>query len=94
MRHLPRIARWVDVVASRAHDLTPKVSAFARDLGSSCSARFAATIAKHLAARRDKKITAQLNQVYREQPSRLAPALRRTQGRSLPPDEWPSSRRP
>ncbi len=83
----------MEVVASLARGLTRGVDALVRSPGASCNKRFAAAVAEYLTARRDRKTTAQLDQVYREQPSRLAPDLRRAQGRSLPPEEWPFSLR-
>lgn len=55
----------------------------AKELGVSRSKLCATAVAEYLDRRRDEHITALLDEVYREQPSGLAPELRRAQGRSL-----------
>ncbi len=75
-------------VVSLPDDLFRAADALARDLGISRSKLYATAVAQHLARRRDEHITARLDEVYRLQPSGLAPGLRRAQERSLPADEW------
>lgn len=60
----------------------------ANELGVTRSKLYATAVSDYLARRRDEHITALLDEVYREQPSQLAPELRRIQGRSLAADEW------
>ena len=69
-------------------DLFQAADELARELGVSRSKLYATAVSDYLARRRDEHITALLDEVYREQPSQLAPELRRIQGRSLAADEW------
>ena len=69
-------------------DLFEAADAFAKELGVSRSKLYATAVAEYLDRRRDAHITALLDEVYREQPSGLAPELRLAQGRSLAADEW------
>ena len=68
-------------------DLFQAADALAKELGVSRSKLYATAVSEYLARRRDEHITALLDEVYREQPSGLAPELRRMQGRSLTTDE-------
>jgi metal-responsive CopG/Arc/MetJ family transcriptional regulator len=69
-------------------DLFRSADTLAERLGVSRSQLFATALAEYLAKHQAKKITDQLNAVYGEQPSRLDPAIRQLQGRSLPRDAW------
>ncbi|MYA59502.1 MAG: hypothetical protein F4X40_02935 [Chloroflexi bacterium] len=69
-------------------DLFQAADELANELGVSRSKLYATAVSDYLARRRDEHITALLDEVYREQPSQLAPELRRIQGRSLAADEW------
>ena len=51
-------------------------------------ALYATTVAEYVAKRRDEDITARLNEVYREEPGRLAPDIRQAQGRGVSTEEW------
>ncbi|MCY3896532.1 MAG: hypothetical protein OXG17_08690 [Chloroflexi bacterium] len=69
-------------------DLFQAADELANELGVTRSKLYATAVSDYLARRRDEHITALLDEVYREQPSQLAPELRRIQGRSLAADEW------
>ena len=69
-------------------DLFQAADELAKELGVTRSKLYATAVSEYLARRRDEHITALLDEVYREQPSQLAPELRRMQGRSLAADEW------
>jgi metal-responsive CopG/Arc/MetJ family transcriptional regulator len=60
----------------------------ARKLGVSRSELYATAVAEYVAKHRDQDVTARLNQVYGEQPSRLEPEIRRAQARSTGTSEW------
>ena len=76
------------VAISLPDDLFESADALAEALGISRSELYATAVAEHLAKHRDQDVTSRLNQVYGEQPSGLAPELRRAQGRSLTADGW------
>lgn len=69
-------------------ELFRTADALAAELGVSRSELYRNAVAEYVAKRRDKDITARLNEVYREAPSRLAPDIRRAQGRSVSTEEW------
>ena len=69
-------------------DLFQAADELANELGVTRSKLYATAVSDYLARRRDERITELLDEVYREQPSQLAPELRRMQGRSLAADEW------
>ena len=60
----------------------------ARRLGVSRSKLFSSAMADYLAKHSERSITARLNAICRTEDSRLDPALRRLQARSLPRDQW------
>lgn len=60
----------------------------ARRLGLSRSRLYATALAEFVAKHQSAKITKRLNTLYAAQPSRLDPALRRSQGRALAGSEW------
>lgn len=69
-------------------DLFQAADELAIELGVSRSKLYATAVAEYLDRRRDERITELLDEVYRGQPSQLAPELRRMQGHSLAADEW------
>jgi metal-responsive CopG/Arc/MetJ family transcriptional regulator len=69
-------------------DLFESADALAKRLGVSRSELYATAVAEFLAKHQHAKVTERLDQVYGQQPSRLAPPLRRAQGRSLRPPAW------
>ena len=69
-------------------DLFQAADELAKELGVTRSKLYATAVSDYLARRRDEHITSLLDDVYREEPSQLAPELRRMQGRSLAADEW------
>jgi metal-responsive CopG/Arc/MetJ family transcriptional regulator len=69
-------------------DLFRSADALAKRLGVSRSKLFSSALADFLAKHNEHTITARLNAVYRTEDSRLDPALRRLQARSLPRDQW------
>ena len=62
-------------------DLFRSADALAAELGVSRSRLYAAAVEDYVARHRSEHVTSILNQVYREQPSGLAPDLRHAQGR-------------
>jgi metal-responsive CopG/Arc/MetJ family transcriptional regulator len=60
----------------------------ARRLGMSRSRLFATAVEEYVAKHRAEKITERLNSVYSPEPSRVEPALRRTQKRIASRSEW------
>lgn len=76
-----RIAVWLP------DELFEATDELAKELGVSRSKLYATAVAEYFDRRRDAHITALLDGVYREQPSGLAPELRRAQGRSLAIDD-------
>lgn len=69
-------------------DLFQSADALAAEMGISRSELYRNAVAEYVAKRRDENITARLNEVYREEPSRIAPELRRAQGRSVSTEGW------
>jgi metal-responsive CopG/Arc/MetJ family transcriptional regulator len=69
-------------------DLFESADALAKRLGVSRSELYATAVAEFLAKHQHAKVTERLDQVYGQQPSHLAPPIRRAQGRSLRPPEW------
>jgi antitoxin MazE6 len=60
----------------------------AQDLGISRSELYSTAVAEYLAKHRAEDVTAKLNEVYGDEPSGLAPELRRAQAKSIGPSEW------
>lgn len=60
----------------------------AKRLGISRSELYAQAVAEFVAKHTDTDVTARLNALYVAEPSRLDPAARRAQGRSLRDSEW------
>jgi metal-responsive CopG/Arc/MetJ family transcriptional regulator len=69
-------------------DLFESADALAKRLGVSRSELYATAVAEFLAKHQHAKVTERLDQVYAQQPGRLAPPLRRAQDRSLRPPAW------
>ncbi|MEO8139224.1 MAG: ribbon-helix-helix protein, CopG family [Gemmatimonadota bacterium] len=69
-------------------ELFQSADALAERLGISRSQLFATALAEYLAKHQTRKLTDRLNAVYKSGPSRLEPALRRIQARSVGPDSW------
>jgi metal-responsive CopG/Arc/MetJ family transcriptional regulator len=66
-------------------DIFASADALAEQLGVSRSALYATAVAEFVAKHQATDVTARLDQLYASQPSRLEPALRRTQARRA---EW------
>lgn len=62
--------------------------AAAKKMKVSRSHLYATALAEYLRRREDDAITAKLNEVYSREDSRLDPAFRLAQARSLPDDQW------
>jgi metal-responsive CopG/Arc/MetJ family transcriptional regulator len=60
----------------------------AEQLGVSRSELYATAVAEFVAKHQATDVTARLDQLYATQPSRLEPALRRTQARAARRAEW------
>ena len=69
-------------------DLFESADALAAEMGVSRSELYRTAVAEYLAKRRNEDTTARLNEVYREEPGRLAPEIRRAQGRSVSTEGW------
>ena len=69
-------------------DLFREADAFAKRHGASRSKLYSDAMAEYLAKRRRADITARLNEVYSRESSRLDPALRRAQAKSIGPSDW------
>ncbi|MCY4107677.1 MAG: hypothetical protein OXG11_01450 [Chloroflexi bacterium] len=67
-------------------DLFRSADAIAAEMGISTSDLYAAAVAEYVSKHRDEDITARLNEVYREESSKLAADVRRAQGRSVSTD--------
>ena len=68
-------------------ELFVSADSLAKRLRVSRSELYATAVAEYVAKHRDAEVTARLNEVYSDLPSRVDPALRRAQARSLG-DEW------
>ncbi len=60
----------------------------AKQLSISRSQLYATAIAEYLRHTRSESVTARLDEIYATEPSRLDPAFRRAQAKSLPKDSW------
>ena len=69
-------------------DLFSAADTLARRLGLSRSALYSAAVAEFLAKHTESEVTARLDRLYATESSALDPAIRRAQGRSLPPEVW------
>jgi metal-responsive CopG/Arc/MetJ family transcriptional regulator len=69
-------------------DIFASADALAEQLGVSRSALYATAVAEFVAKHQATDVTARLDQLYASQPSRLEPALRRTQARAARRAEW------
>lgn len=68
-------------------ELFASADTLAKRLGVSRSELYATAVAEYVAKHRDADVTARLNAVYADLPSRVAPTLRRAQARSIA-EEW------
>ncbi|MDQ3208992.1 MAG: hypothetical protein M3Q37_10375 [Gemmatimonadota bacterium] len=68
--------------------LFESADALAQRLGVSRSELYATAVAEFLAKHQDTQVTERLDQVYAQQPTRLAPPVRRAQARALRGSEW------
>lgn len=69
-------------------ELFDSADRLAEELGVSRSELYARAVEEYVAKARGADITAQLNEVYAEEPSGLDPELRSAQGRSVSGAEW------
>ena len=69
-------------------DIFASADALADQLGVSRSELYATAVAEFVAKHQATDVTARLDQLYATQPSRLEPALRRTQARAARRAEW------
>lgn len=69
-------------------DLFQSADELAERLGVSRSQLYAEAVAEYLAKHRGQDVTARLNEVYADEASRLDPALRSAQARSIGSSEW------
>lgn len=69
-------------------ELFSSADALADRLGVSRSELYARAMAEYLAKHRTEAVTDQLNRVYGEEDSGVAPELRRAQAKSVEPTEW------
>ncbi len=76
------------VALSIPDDLFESAETLGKRLGVSRSRLYATALADFVAKHRGRKVTDQLNAVYSTQESRLDPAVRRVQRRSLERDTW------
>ena len=76
------------IALSIPDDLFESAEGLCKRLGISRSRLYATALADYVAKHQDRKVTERLNAVYATEDSRLDPATRRLQARSLPRDEW------
>jgi metal-responsive CopG/Arc/MetJ family transcriptional regulator len=76
------------VAVSIPDELFDSGETLGKKLGVSRSRLYATALAEFLAKHRGGKTTERLNAVYASEDSRLAPRLRRLQGRSLGEPSW------
>jgi metal-responsive CopG/Arc/MetJ family transcriptional regulator len=69
-------------------DIFASADQLADQLGVSRSELYATAVAEFVAKHQATDVTARLDQLYASQPSRLEPALRRTQHRAARRAEW------
>lgn len=76
------------VAVSVPDDLFEAAESLVKRLGVSRSRLYATALGDFVAKHQARKVTARLDAVYAEEQSRLDPAVRRLQARSLPRDSW------
>jgi metal-responsive CopG/Arc/MetJ family transcriptional regulator len=76
------------VALSIPDELFESAEALVKRLGVSRSRLYATALADYVARQQSQKVTARLDAVYATEESRVDPALRRRQARSLPRDSW------
>lgn len=76
------------IALSIPDELFESAEVLVKRLGMSRSRLYATALADFLAKHRGRKVTDRLNSVYRGEESRLEPAVRRLQRRSLDRDTW------
>jgi metal-responsive CopG/Arc/MetJ family transcriptional regulator len=76
------------VALSIPDELFESAETLGKRLGVSRSRLYATALADFVAKHRGRKITERLNAVYGSEDSRLPPAVRRLQSRSLARDPW------
>jgi metal-responsive CopG/Arc/MetJ family transcriptional regulator len=76
------------VALSIPDDLFESAESVGKRLGVSRSRLYATALAEYLAKHRGRKVTERLNSVYSGEDSRVEPAVRRLQHRSLESDAW------
>ena len=76
------------IAISIPDDLFKSADTLAERLSVSRSELYATAVAEFLAKHHGKRVTEQLDQVYRTQPSQLDPTLHRAQARTLRAAEW------
>lgn len=76
------------VAVSIPEDLFDSAESLGKRLGVSRSRLYATALAEFLAKHQGRKTTERLNRVYAEEESRLDPALRRRQARSVGREPW------
>ena len=69
-------------------DLFRSADALAEHLGMSRSELYATAVAEYLAKHRGEDVTARLNDVFRDAPGGVDPALRKAQARSTDSAGW------
>ena len=76
------------VALSIPDELFERAETVAKRLGISRSRLYATALAEYVGKHRSRKITERLDAVYATAKSRLDPATRRLQKRSLPSESW------
>ncbi len=61
---------------------------FAEQHGTSRSKLYSDAVSEYLARRRQKEVTARLNEVLANEPERLDPVFARIQAESIGPEDW------
>jgi metal-responsive CopG/Arc/MetJ family transcriptional regulator len=69
-------------------ELFESADELAQEMGVSRSQLYATAVAEYVAKYRTSDVTAKLNEVYAEEPSRVGRALRTAQARSVGSTEW------
>jgi metal-responsive CopG/Arc/MetJ family transcriptional regulator len=76
------------VAVSIPDELFESGETLSKRLGVSRSRLYATALAEFIAKNRARKITERLDAVYKTEESRLSPAVRRLQSKSLPREPW------
>jgi metal-responsive CopG/Arc/MetJ family transcriptional regulator len=76
------------VAVSIPDELFESGETLSKRLGVSRSRLYATALAEFIAKNRARKITERLDAVYKTEESRLSPAVRRWQSKSLPREPW------